>query len=111
MDLAGDLSLINWMLSHEIARLPAADTLNNWKKLFDNDSSEWDNTADRAAFGGFIAGKLAFAFAAGYESALHRLDPGIPKEGISCLCVTEEGGGHPKAIKTNFELLFYPHQA
>ncbi len=42
--------------------------------------------------------RLGLAFAAGYPAALQHLSPGTP---MPCaLCVTEEGGTHPRAMKT-----------
>jgi hypothetical protein len=57
---------------------------------------------ERAAAGGLAATSLGWAFACGYEAALERLDPGATHEGrtLAALCATEEGGGHPRAIRT-----------
>ncbi len=42
--------------------------------------------------------RLGFAFAVGYPAALERMVPGIE---LPCaLCVTEDGGNHPRAIQT-----------
>jgi alkylation response protein AidB-like acyl-CoA dehydrogenase len=58
-----------------------------------------DNTVERAALGGLCADGLGWAFACGYEAALRRL-PGAGVEGrLACLAATEEGGGHPRAIR------------
>src|SRR5690606_12062151 len=32
------------------------------------------------------------------QAALRRLDPGLPDDRAACLCISEEGGGHPRAI-------------
>lgn len=56
---------------------------------------------DRAILGGAIADRLGYAFAAGYAAALRHIVPGL--EGRACLCVTEEGGAHPRAIRTAFD--------
>ena len=50
--------------------------------------------------GGFIADRTAYAFAAGYESALRRLVPGLPARAIVSFCVTEEKGGHPSSVRS-----------
>jgi len=55
-------------------------------------------TIDRALIGGVLADRLGFAFASGYAEALRALVPGL--DGISALCATEEGGNHPRAIRT-----------
>lgn len=53
---------------------------------------------DQAILGGAIADRLGYAFAAGYRAALRHLVPGL--EGRACLCVTEDAGAHPRAIRT-----------
>ena len=55
---------------------------------------------DRAIAGGFTATCFAYAFAAGYCSALQRLVPSLPQNAIACFCITEEGGAHPRAIRS-----------
>ncbi len=55
------------------------------------------SSIDRAAAGGFVADRLGYAFLAGYRAALAALDPALSR---ASLCATEEGGAHPRAIKT-----------
>ncbi len=54
-------------------------------------------TVERAARAGALADRLGFAFAGGYHAALNRLCPSVVR---ACLCATESGGGHPRAMKT-----------
>jgi hypothetical protein len=64
-------------------------------------SAAFDSPIDRAATGGFLADRLGYAFAAGYGAALHVLAKGgLPAERLVAFCATEEGGAHPKAIRT-----------
>ena len=58
---------------------------------------------DAAIRGGFRSDVLAGAFVAGYQSALQSLFPDLPRDRIVSLCVTEQGGGHPRAILTRLE--------
>jgi acyl-CoA dehydrogenase len=59
-------------------------------------------SVEQAALGGLVAGSLGWAFAAGYQAALARLDPqGIHGGALGSLCATEEGGGHPRAIRAS----------
>jgi alkylation response protein AidB-like acyl-CoA dehydrogenase len=44
------------------------------------------------------ADRLGFAFAVGYRAAVQALVPAL--RDCACLCVTESGGGHPRAIST-----------
>lgn len=93
--------IFDWLLRHQqgidAAPLP---TLADWLPHFTRARAEWAHPADRAIAGGFLADRIAYAFAAGYESALARLVPSLDDGRITALCVTEEGGGHPKAIQT-----------
>jgi alkylation response protein AidB-like acyl-CoA dehydrogenase len=60
----------------------------------------WRNPLDRAIAGGFAADRLGWAFASGYQAALHALFPALPEDRICALCVTEAEGNHPRAIKS-----------
>jgi hypothetical protein len=57
-------------------------------------------TIDQAILGGFAADRVAYAFASGYQAALRSLAPDLPADRLASLCVTERGGGHPRAIET-----------
>lgn len=66
----------------------------------------WIPAADpfeAAVVGGLTADRLGYAFAAGYASALRRLVPALDCRTFACLCVTEAGGGHPRAIQTTLD--------
>src|SRR5262245_15884264 len=55
---------------------------------------------DRAAVTASTADRVAGAFVAGYQAALRQLVPDLPIDRVVCLCATEEGGAHPRAIRT-----------
>lgn len=55
----------------------------------------------RAIAGGFAADRVGWAFASGYQAALHALFPDAPDDRICALCVTEADGNSPKAIKSS----------
>jgi alkylation response protein AidB-like acyl-CoA dehydrogenase len=61
------------------------------------------DTIARAAAAGLAADRVAYAFAGGYEAALARLVPDLPRGAFACLCATEQGGAHPRAIRTRFD--------
>ncbi|HEY2511161.1 MAG TPA: acyl-CoA dehydrogenase family protein [Polyangiaceae bacterium] len=63
-------------------------------------ATRFDRAFDRAVAGGFDSDRVAFAFGAGYEAALARLVPSADPSRLRVFCVTEEKGGHPKAIAT-----------
>ena len=54
----------------------------------------------RAVAGGFAADRVGWAFASGYQAALHALFANAPGDRICALCVTEAGGNRPKAINS-----------
>lgn len=53
-------------------------------------------TVERAAVGGARADRVGYAFALGYSAALEAL----VGDGSAALCATEDGGNHPRAIRT-----------
>ncbi len=79
-----------------------------WQTRFAEATVGFEDSADRALIAGFVADRIAYAFAGAYQAALARLVAGKLPEGhggnITSLCITEEGGGHPKAIKTTLTL-------
>jgi len=54
---------------------------------------------DQAIIGGFLSDRVAFAFAGGYQSAIHHMIPSLPPTRLASIAITEEGGAHPRAIK------------
>src|SRR5262245_20073166 len=58
---------------------------------------------DAAVLGGGRADGLAGAVRAGHRAALAHLIPELPAGRAVCLCATEEGGAHPRAIATRLE--------
>ena len=53
-----------------------------------------------AIAGGLAADRIGWAFASGYQAALHSLFPGAPRDRICALCVTEAEGNSPRAIRS-----------
>lgn len=96
--------IIDWLMTG--ARTVSRETdqsLASFKSLIDEKTVSFTLPIDRAVAGGFLADRIAYAFAAGYEAALQRLVPRLPQKTIVSLCVTESGGGHPRAIKTRLD--------
>jgi alkylation response protein AidB-like acyl-CoA dehydrogenase len=60
----------------------------------------WPAPIERSIAGGLAADRAGWAFAAGYQAALRALVPSLPDEAVAALCVTEEGGNTPKAIRS-----------
>ena len=64
------------------------------------DSGQRRPTFVAAVCAGEVAGSVGEAFLAGYRAALRCLVPSLPEGRAVCLCATEEGGAHPRAIAT-----------
>lgn len=79
---------------------PAVETLEAWWTATAATRARGGDTVVSAAIGGVCADRLGFAFAAGYAEALRLLCPPSGDARVSALCATEEGGAHPRAIKT-----------
>lgn len=72
-----------------------------WWPRFREAAQTWRNPMDRAIAAGFSADRVGWAFASGYQAALHALFPGVPEDRIAALCVTEADGNSPKAIRSS----------
>ncbi len=96
--------IMDWLMvgAHNASR-PHNLSLVAFKTFIDEKAGVFADPFDRAVAGGFLADRVAYAFAAGYEAATGRLVPGLPRGHIVSLCVTESGGGHPRAIQTRLE--------
>src|SRR3954464_502166 len=79
---------------------PAVHELHAWWDATAAQRAGWTAPFDRAFAGGACADRLGFAFASGYAEALRALVPDLPPGSITALCATEEGGAHPRAIRT-----------
>jgi len=78
---------------------PLAD-LADWWRAHSELGARYDRPIDHAVAAGFAADRVAYAFASGYQSAGRALLPGLDRQHIGALCVTEAGGAHPRAIET-----------
>lgn len=87
------------VVEHARRQRPDYDSVDTWWPLFREARRAWPEPIDQALIGGVIADRVGYAFAAGYQAALRRIDPQLPEDRICCLSVTEEGGGHPRAVK------------
>ncbi|MCD6584545.1 MAG: acyl-CoA dehydrogenase family protein [Desulfobacteraceae bacterium] len=105
-----NMRIIDWLLSESRSSVTEAyPEFDSFRQAFHRESDPWEDPVDRAIVGGFITDCVAFAFAAGYASAMQCLVPGLPKNAITCFCITEAGGGHPRAVKS--QLVFSGNNA
>lgn len=93
------MKLLQYLLDSSPA-VPAIEAQADWWPDFLAQASGWGRTLEQAAVGGFRADRLAWAFCAGYQSALRRLFPGLAADRMATFCATEAGGNGPKAIMT-----------
>jgi acyl-CoA dehydrogenase len=93
--------VIDWIMDNArgICR-EQVKSLVSFKALFDEKTRAFSLPIDRAVAGGFLADRVGYAFAAGYEAALRRLVPDLPDGPIVSLCISEKEGAHPRAIRT-----------
>ncbi|MBK7071023.1 MAG: acyl-CoA dehydrogenase [Myxococcales bacterium] len=78
---------------------PAVTALDAWRAATAAVRAAGSTPIARAFLGGVAADRLGFAFAGGYAEALRALVPAHPRP-LAALCATEEGGAHPRAIRT-----------
>lgn len=78
---------------------PSFDTVGAWWRYFLDAARPFLTPIGRALIGGRVADRVGYAFTAGYVSAIRRLVPALGMEEMAALCVSEEGGNHPRAIK------------
>lgn len=97
-------AILGWLLNQSVSvqNDPIA-SIREWKNRYDENASHWQDPVDCAISGGFLADRTAFAFLAGFFAAMQQLVPDIAKSQIAAFCISEEGGAHPRAIKTSLE--------
>lgn len=97
-------STMHLLLEHLLSSPPTAkDAPEDWWAQYLAAARPFSASIERAAAGGFTADRLGYAFAAGYHSALRALLPDLPEDLPAALCITEDGGAHPRAIATRLE--------
>lgn len=77
---------------------PSFDAVGVWWDYFLDAARPFRTPIGRALIGGRVADRVGYAFTAGYVSAIRRLVPTLGMEKMAALCVSEEGGNHPRAI-------------
>lgn len=94
-------TILRQLLTAPVDVKPVADVA-AWRTLHQQVAAPFAIPVERALIGGFFADRLGYAFISGYGEALRQLfsSNGAPLVEAAALCATEEGGAHPKAIKT-----------
>ena len=91
--------MLGALLTAPIDRAPC-ESVGAWWPRHRAIAGEHPDTIHQAIAGGFAADRTGWAFASGYQAALHALFPDVPGDRICALCVTETEGNSPKAIKS-----------
>jgi acyl-CoA dehydrogenase len=94
--------LLSFLL-RERPRAVSADRLEAFWTQTQRVRARFSLPLDRAVAGGFVSDRVGFAFASGYEAALHALVPSMPADAVGGFSVTEARGNHPRAIETRLE--------
>jgi len=89
------------MLFGSTAQAAPCETVSEWWPRYRLIAAEHPATIYQAIVGGFAADRVGWAFASGYQAALHALFPDAPGDRICALCVTEADGNSPKAIRSS----------
>lgn len=96
--------LIERVLCPTLSRY-SPSSMQQWQALFIRQSADLANSVERAIIGGRCSRNLAFAFAAGYQSALEAMFGLGAAAPLSSLCVSEAKGNHPRMIETRLSPL------
>lgn len=89
------------MLFGSTAQATPCEIVSEWWPRYRSIAAEYPATIRQAIAGGLAADRVGWAFASGYQAALHALFPDAPDDRICALCVTEADGNSPKAIRSS----------
>jgi acyl-CoA dehydrogenase len=92
--------MIERLLSGPVVADPCEGVAQWWPRHRDLGVSGKDQFGHAIA-GGLAADRVGWAFASGYQAALHALVPDAPDDRICAFCVTESEGNSPRAIKSS----------
>ena len=114
---ASHVNILAYQLSAPLSRgpYPGSLDLTAWTKQLAK--CPFSGQVERSIWAGFHADRLGYAFVGGYGAALARLfehagqrqgsapslKPARPLPARVCLCATEAGGAHPRAIATHLD--------
>lgn len=96
-------ALLDWLM-HWSTEAEPTDSLEAWWENHVELAKTFPTAIELATAGGFIADRLGYAFASGYQAAgtaMFGADPSAPRP--CAFCATENGSAHPSAIETKLE--------
>lgn len=97
--MSAALDLVRRILS-AAAEAEPCESVSAWWLRHCAIARESQSSIDAAIAGGYSADRVGWAFASGYQAALRALVPDLPADQICALCVTEQEGNSPRAIKS-----------
>jgi hypothetical protein len=92
-------------LPPSLATAAGCESVADWWPRHRAIAAEHSDPIHQAIVGGFVADRIGWAFASGYQAALRALFPDAPADRICALCVTEAEGNAPKAIRSSLRKL------
>lgn len=81
----------------------SCESVTDWWPRHRAIAAQHPDTIHQAIIGGFVADRVGWAFASGYQAALRALFPDAPADRICALCITEADGNSPKAIRSSLK--------
>lgn len=90
-------------LSASRAAAPPCDNVMQWWPRHRAIAAEHADPIHQAIVGGFVADRVGWAFASGYQAALRAMFPDAPADRICAFCVTEADGNSPKSIRSTLK--------
>lgn len=91
--------LLTLLLESEATALPCASVAQWWNQ-HRGLAADWPSPIQRAIAAGFRADRVGWAFASAYQVALRVLVPDLPEPALAALCVTEDQGTAPRAMRS-----------
>lgn len=89
------------LLSHLLTRPEPQSTFESFWTATRAFRTSFTNSTERAVALGYHADRLGLAFLGGYALAMTKLDATLGPDDLGALCATEDGGTHPRSIKTS----------
>ncbi len=102
--------LLHELLSCPLEKIvrPVVDS-SGWRSIWENAGKRWTRPIHRSVFAGLACDRLAWVFASGYQAAIQCLYPDLPENTVAAMCISEAGGNHPRAIKSELTLSDHGH--
>lgn len=82
---------------------PIHDLRGWWRRHCDATRS-FSSPGALAVVTGFLSDRLGYAFASGYQSAVHAAWPNLDPQRVAALCVSEANGNGPRDMQTQIQL-------